>query len=97
MQGPRRWAATPAGRRLHGHLLRGRLVLQFTPDISLSTLAQYDNVEDGFGINSRIRWIFTPGNELFIVFNQSFEDEDGGGLESTFTEIASKVVLTFRL
>ncbi len=78
------------------HRLRGELVLQFTPDVSLSTLVQYDNVTDGMGINSRFRWIFEPGNELFIGFNQSFGGEDADTLEPVLTEIASKVAWTFR-
>ncbi len=79
------------------HLVSSRLVLQFTPDVSWSTLAQYDNVDNEVGINSRFRWIIAPGNELFIVFNQSFEGDEGDHLEPTFTEMASKLVWTFRL
>ena len=82
------------------HLVRGRVVLQFTPDISWSTLVQYDNVSAALGINSRFRWIIEPGNELFVVVNQSFEEKDGdevkGKLEPSGTEIAMKLVWTLR-
>jgi hypothetical protein len=82
------------------HLVRGRLVLQFTPDISWSTFAQYDNVSATLGINTRFRWIIEPGNELFVVVNQSFEKKDGdeveGKLEPSGTEIAMKLVWTLR-
>lgn len=41
-------------------------------------LAQYDNVSRQGGINSRLRWMPTPGKELFLVLNHgAFRDDDG--------------------
>jgi hypothetical protein len=67
----------------------------FTPDLSWTSIAQYDNVSDTFGLQSRFRWIMEPGDEIFIVYNQGFEAS-----ERRFRPILSAVTLkvgyTFR-
>ena len=74
---------------------RARLVLNASPRLSWSTVVQYVNSEDSIEINSRLRWILQPGNELFLVVNQSY-DTEGGGMAPVETELVSKVVYTFR-
>jgi hypothetical protein len=58
-------------------LLRFRLTLALSPDVSWFTLVQYDTVSDVLGINSRLRWIIEPGNDLFIVYNHDWLNTDG--------------------
>ena len=74
---------------------RARFDIYFTPDISWSTLAQYDNVSESLGINSRFRWIIEPGQELFVVINQGFF-VDNFRFRSEVTELAAKLGWTFR-
>ncbi|MCA9320820.1 MAG: carbohydrate binding family 9 domain-containing protein [Planctomycetes bacterium] len=76
-------------------IARARVNVYFTPLISWTTLVQYDNVSDLAGINSRLRWIFEPGRELFFVVNQGFllADHD---FRSSSTEITAKLGWTFR-
>jgi len=50
-------------------VLRGRALVTFNTEVSWDTVVQYDNISDGVGINSRLRWEVEPGNELFLVFN----------------------------
>ena len=69
---------------------------QFTPDITWSTIVQYDNVSENLGINSRLRWIIEPGNEFFVVLNQGFTRIDDTDFRSDLTEVATKVGWTFR-
>ncbi len=76
------------------HLLRARLSLFFTPDISWVTLVQFDNVSDTIGINSRFRWIIEDGRELFLVLNQGFDSRDG--VEATRTAPLAKLQWTLR-
>jgi hypothetical protein len=52
-------------------LVKMRAQIIFTPDISWDTFVQYDNLSDSVGWNSRLRWIFQPGNELVIIWNQA--------------------------
>lgn len=76
-------------------LLAARINFLFTPDLTWSTFAQYDNQSDSIGVNSRIRWIVEPGNEVYFVFNQAI-DRDGSSYAVRGTELTTKVGWTFR-
>ncbi|MCP3902715.1 MAG: hypothetical protein GY715_03685, partial [Planctomycetes bacterium] len=76
-------------------LIRGRVDVFFTPDISWSNFIQFDNVSDTLGVNSRFRWIIEPGSELFVVLNQSI-DRQGSSYRVTDTELTTKLTWTFR-
>jgi hypothetical protein len=76
------------------HLVRLRLNIQFTPDISWISLVQYDNISDSIGINSRVRWIIQDGREFFLVFNQGLDVSDG--IRSTRSEPLIKGLWTLR-
>ena len=52
-------------------LFGGRLQLNFTSDMQLSSYIQYDNMSKLLGTNSRFRWTFTPKGDLFIVYNHN--------------------------
>ncbi len=65
------------------------------PNLAWNTVVQFDNVSDEIGVNSRIRYIMKPGNDLFLVFNKSLEYERAQ-LRSLATETIAKVGLTFR-
>jgi hypothetical protein len=67
----------------------------FTPDLALTTLAQYDNVSRSLGVNVRLRWEVQPGNTLFLVFNQGY-DADSRHLVPRASEAAAKAAWTFR-
>ncbi len=41
----------------------------FTPRITWYNFAQYDNVSERMGIQSRFQWILKPGREIFLVWN----------------------------
>lgn len=76
-------------------LARGRVNIFFTPDISWLSFVQFDNISDTLGINSRFRWILEPGNEIFLVINQTFDVIDSRP-HSAVTEFTSKIGWTFR-
>ena len=77
-------------------LFRVRLDLALNPNLSWFTLVQYDTVSDVLGLNTRIRWIIEPGNDLFLVFNQRWLDEEEGGFRSIAREAQFKVRYTYR-
>ena len=79
----------------HTQIGRARVNVFFTPDISWTNFVQYDNISDTLGVNSRLRWITRPGNEIFFVVNQSF-DVAGDRFATQFTELTTKVGWTFR-
>ena len=53
-------------------------LVNVTPDLTWSNLAQYDTISDTMGINSRLIWEYRPGKKLFLVVNQTYLDERTG-------------------
>jgi hypothetical protein len=76
-------------------LASARFNLAFTPDLTWSTVVQYDNLSKDVGLNSRVRWTWQPGDDVYFVVNQGWDYDDG-----QFTHLASEVTLkvgtTFR-
>ncbi|WP_240484985.1 carbohydrate binding family 9 domain-containing protein [Arenibacter latericius] len=80
------------------NLFRMDLGLDFTPDISLSSNIQFDDVSDLLGTNTRFRWIITPGTDVFLVYNHNWLNNPGVDrrLITTQKGAAMKVVYTYR-
>ncbi len=76
------------------HLVRVRVDISFTPNLSWNTFVQWDDSSDSMAINSRLRWIVQDGRELFLVFTQFLETEDG--IERGLTQPLAKIGWTFR-
>jgi len=74
---------------------RTRAILQFSPELSWDTTLQWDNQSDQAGLNSRVRYEFRPGQEVFIVYNEGFDVEDNQ-FESLNRGVTVKLGLTFR-
>ena len=66
--------------------------------MSLVTLAQYDNISDDIGINSRFRYNLAAGQDIWFVINHNMsrdvEVEDR--FRSTETLAVAKIRYTFR-
>lgn len=76
-------------------LLQCRCNLTFTPDVSWSTFIQYDNVSESIGLNSKVRWTFAPGSDMYIVLNQAI-DREVDSYRVVQSELTTKVGWTFR-
>lgn len=70
-------------------------VYNFSPDLQLSLLGQYDNLSETLGINCRLKWIMQPGDEFFLVINQGY-DTDRAGLRPLANETSCKGAWTYR-
>ncbi len=77
------------------HVGRARLDLAFSPKLQWSNFVQFDNQSDTAGLNSRLRWIFGPGRELYIVVNPTVS-RTMGSLVVEETAAAFKVAYTMR-
>jgi hypothetical protein len=77
-------------------LVMYRLDYSFTPLITLANFVQYDTESRNIGLQSRLRWILTPGNELFIVFNHAWQEDQFDRFESAQTRFRVKFNYTFR-
>ena len=54
-------------------LLRNRVSYSFTTRMFVSSLLQYNSTTHTFSTNLRLRWEYSPGSELFVVYS---EDRD---------------------
>jgi hypothetical protein len=73
-----------------------KLDYAFTPFLSLSNFIQYDTDSRNLGVQSRLRWIVTPGNELFFVVNHAWEQNTLDRFEAVRTNVRAKLNYTFR-
>jgi len=77
-------------------LLGYRLDYSFTPFITLSNFLQYDTDSQNVGIQSRLRWILKPGNELYFVVNHAWQENDFDRFVAAQTHARIKLNYTFR-
>jgi hypothetical protein len=77
-------------------LLTGRLDYSFTPFITLANYVQYDTESRNIGLQSRLRWILTPGNEFFVVLNHAWQENQFDRFEAAQTRFRVKFNYTFR-
>ena len=70
----------------------------FSPLLTLSNLVQFDNESRNLGLQTRVRWILKPGNDLFLVFNQGWLQDQRGGFSyrATNTRFTGKLQYTLR-
>ncbi|MCE2515089.1 MAG: carbohydrate binding family 9 domain-containing protein [Acidobacteria bacterium] len=66
------WIDLPAG-SFRTDLLRGRVTYTFTPRTFASGLFQYNSTTRTLGANLRLRWEYSPGSELFVVYTEEQE------------------------
>ncbi len=69
--------------------------VQFSKELVWSALAQYDNLSNAIGFNTRVRWTYAPGGDIFLVFNQGI-DTDNDRWERTRSELSAKFGATRR-
>tara|TARA_R110002096_G_scaffold233086_6_gene423095 strand:- start:684 stop:2861 length:2178 start_codon:yes stop_codon:yes gene_type:complete len=79
-------------------VLVGQVGVRITPNprLSWNTLVQWDSVSNNVGLNSRLRYIVSPGNDIFLVFNQGYLFSTDREFVVEGTEAAAKVGWTFR-
>ncbi len=77
-------------------LLMYRLDYSFTPFITLASFTQYDTESRNIGLQSRLRWILTPGNEFFLVLNHAWQENQFDRFEAAQTRFRVKFNYTFR-
>ena len=70
------WIDTPHG-AFRTNLAVMRVNYAFSPRMFLSGLVQYNSAGNSFGSNLRLRWEYSPGSELFVVYTDD-HDVSGG-------------------
>ena len=81
------WIDLPEG-AFRTELARLRLTYSFTPRMFFSGLVQYSSSGDSLSTNLRLRWEYSPGSELFVVYT---DDHDTDPLvPKRFSELRSR-------
>jgi Domain of unknown function (DUF5916) len=92
-----------------GHTPQGNFVerlyqfngtLSWSPDLSLSTFVQYDNVSYDLSSNTRLRWTFKPGDDFYVVWDRTWvrnAARPGLNLDPDAESVVAKIRWTFRL
>lgn len=57
-------------------LFRFEANMDFTNSLFFTTNIQFDNLSDLLATNNRLRWIITPGSNLYLVYNHNWLDDD---------------------
>lgn len=71
--------------------------ISFNAKLSLVTLAQYDNLSDDIGINSRLRYNLSAGQDIWFVVNHNMvRDPLENRFRSTQSLAVAKIRYTFR-
>jgi hypothetical protein len=68
--GERNVGTLPSGRFIQT-LIGTRLRVNLSPDLSIASYTQYDTDSDSIGVNTRLRWTFTPAGDVFVVYNHN--------------------------
>ncbi len=72
-----------------------RANFSFTPELSWNNFLQWDTESDTLGVQSRLRWIPVPHQEVFLVFNQTRES-DSSSSAPLFEELSFKITYAVR-
>ena len=81
-------------------VVRATANTQFSPWLSLQNNLQYDDVSRSLGWQMRFRWIQRPGNDVFFVYTQNWQElelPEGRSFQTLDGRAAAKVVYTLRL
>jgi hypothetical protein len=72
--------------------------ISFNSHWSLVTLAQYDNISDDIGINSRLRYNLSAGQDIWFVINHNMSRDISvdDRFRNTQSVAAAKIRYTFR-
>ena len=70
------WIETPHG-SFHTRLIVSRVTYTFSPRMFFGGLIQYNSATHSVSTNLRLRWEYSPGSELFVVYT---EDRDSDPL-----------------
>lgn len=62
------------------NIVRQRIGLSFTPTLFTNTYIQYNEAADLLSLNLRFNWLYRPGADLFLVFNQNWRAQTLGDL-----------------
>ncbi|HYU34144.1 MAG TPA: DUF5916 domain-containing protein [Thermoanaerobaculia bacterium] len=79
----------PAGAFI-ANVWRQRLSVSFTPNLSTNAFIQYNDAADLLSLNLRFNWIYRPGADIFVVYNENWIAPDLRNLEGRERQLILK-------
>ena len=95
LQSENDFAHLPEGNFIQ-RLWQFKMAYAFTPDFILSSYTQYDSESRNLGTNTRLRWTLRPGNDLYVVWNHSWEHPIGSYNRSMLQPISDQLAVKLR-
>jgi len=92
------FAHTPQGNFVE-KLWQFKGALSWSPDLSLSTFVQYDNVSFDLSSNTRLRWTFRPGDDFYVIWDRTWvrnTAQPGTSFDPDAESVTAKIRWTFR-
>lgn len=77
-------------------IVSSTLDVYFDAWVSLQNLVQYDNESQTLGWQSRLRWIYSPGRDFFLVLGSNWARTDDDSLVATQQALNLKIAHTLR-
>ena len=68
----------------------------FSSKIALTNFVQYDTDTRNMGLQSRLRWIISPGQEVYLVFNHEWQEDQFDRFEALRSDMRAKLNYTVR-
>ena len=82
------------------NLFRLNTAWDISPWSSVTGDVQYDDVSEIIGLFLKTRWIIAPGNDLYLVYTQNWQNLSADRLDERFTTLSqglsTKLNYTFR-
>jgi hypothetical protein len=79
------------------NLVRQRLTLAVTPDLSTAAFVQFNDTAELLSLNLRFNWIYRPGADIFLVLNQTWDATGLGQRTRRDRQAILKVTYLFAL
>ena len=78
------------------NILGEKLSFSFTPDLRLNAFVQYNDDAELVAANVRFNWIYRPGADLFVVFNQNWDAPTFSSRERRDRQVIVKFTYLFQ-
>jgi hypothetical protein len=76
-------------------LISSTISIDVSSNLQFNSLIQYDNETRSVGTNTRVRWIFHPLGDFFLVYNHNIRDIENRWVKDS-NQLIFKVQYTFR-
>ncbi|MFP3939539.1 MAG: DUF5916 domain-containing protein [Thermoanaerobaculia bacterium] len=76
---------------------RQRLGVSFSPDLVLDSFVQFNEAAELLAANVRLNWIYRPGADLFLVYNETWDAPTLADATSRDRRIILKLTYLFQL